>query len=283
MQTRMGLRYVGPAVEAGSMDVYEASANMIAFSEFVVVAAKSHFGAETEIKAEVRGFARGSFETNLVFQVMGAAATIFSTVSISDLWKTISSAIELWKFLKGEPAKEILHADNNEGVIVTNNNGQVIQISTQSLMVVMSEKGSQAVGQFVKRALENPGIDNVSITGKSAIPIAEISQAQGQYFVPVVPQDTVTDVTIPMTLIIEAPVFKEDNKWRFFDGQQSFYAAIEDHEFIARVNAGERFGKGDILQADVRICQQQSGMKLTAERAIVRVREHKTGPKQLSL
>ena len=77
MQTRMGLSYSGPAVDAGSMDVYEASANMIAFSEFVVLAAKTQFGIEADIRAQVSGFERGSFITDIVFQVTGATATIF--------------------------------------------------------------------------------------------------------------------------------------------------------------------------------------------------------------
>jgi hypothetical protein len=35
------LRYQGPAVDAGAMNVYDAAANMVAFSNFVVAAAPS--------------------------------------------------------------------------------------------------------------------------------------------------------------------------------------------------------------------------------------------------
>lgn len=87
-------------------------------------------------------------------------------------------------------------------------------------------------------------------------------------FVNVAPEETITDVVNTMGLILEGPVFKEGNKWRFYDGQNSFYAEIEDREFLEQVNAGKRFGKGDILRADVRIRQRQSGMKITAERSI---------------
>ena len=275
------MRYLGPAVESGSMDVYEASANMIAFSEFVVLAAKAQFGFEADVRAEVTGFERGSFVTDIVFRVSGAAATIFSAATSKQLWEVIHGAIELWKFLRGVRPRSISHGVNQH-VTVTNNDGQVIQVSTQSLTVVISEKGSAAVGQFVRHALENPGIDEVKITNEERA-FERISQAESQYFVPVAPVETITDVVIPMALIIEAPVFKEDNKWRFSDGQQSFYANVEDTTFLARVNLGERFGKGDILICDVRINQQQTGMKLSAERTIVRVREHRVGPTQMEL
>ena len=95
--------------------------------------------------------------------------------------------------------------------------------------------------------------------------------------------ETITDTVVRMGLMLEAPVFKDGNKWRFSDGQQSFHADIEDGEFLARVNAGERFGKGDVLMADVRISQQQSGMKISAERSLVKVHEHKISPMQLPL
>jgi hypothetical protein len=38
------LRYSGPGVESGSMDVYEAAANMMAFSDFIVAAAHAVYG-----------------------------------------------------------------------------------------------------------------------------------------------------------------------------------------------------------------------------------------------
>jgi hypothetical protein len=285
MQTRMGLSYLGPAVQSGSMDVYEASANMIAFSEFVVLAAKAQFGFDADVRAKVTGFDRGSFVTDIVFQVTGASATIFSAATTKQLWETIESSIKVWKFLRGLQPRKVTHSvtpNSHQTVEITNNQGQIIQVSTQALTVVFSEKGSAAVGQFVRSALEQPGMDAVKITGESKEKI-EISQTESDYFVPVAPSEMITDATIPMALIIEAPVFKEDNKWRFSDGLQSFFANIEDKEFLERVNAGERFGKGDILHADVRINQQQVGMKLIAERTVAKVREHRIGPKQLKL
>jgi hypothetical protein len=264
------------------MDVYEASANMIAFSEFVVVAAKAEFGAEIDVRAEVSGFDRGSFVTEIVFRVSGAAASIFGAVTTKQLWETIRGSIELWKFLRGLKPKQLEHHIPEQSITVTNNDGQILQVKNSTVNLVFSEKGSEAVGQFIRHALEKSGMDRLEISTKDSL-LADVSQNESQYFLPVSPSETVTDVTIPMVLIIEAPVFKDGNKWRFSDGSQSFFATIEDRGFLDRVNAGERFGKGDILVSDVRINQQQTGMKLTSDRIIVRVKEHKVGPTQLIL
>lgn len=282
METRIALRYTGPAVDSGLMDVYEASTNMIAFSEFVVLAAKLEFGESVDARAQVAGFGRGSFVTDLVFNVAGATAAVFSEMSPKQFLETIKEAIEIWKHLKGSPPAKV-EPTTAQTCTVTNNNGQVIQVSTQSLNLVFSDRGGASVKRFIHDALERPGMEAVEIAADRKELTARITQAESAYFVPVAPSETITDAVVRMGLVLEAPVFKEGNKWRFFDGQQSFYADIEDKEFLARVNAGERFGKGDVLFADVRISQRQSGMKLSAERTLVRVHEHKVAPVQLQI
>lgn len=280
METKIALRYTGPAVDTGLMDVYEASANMIAFSEFVVLSAKSAFGESITARAEVAGFGRGSFITDLVFNVGLASAGIFSAHSPDQIWSLVKEAFTLWKHLKGSPPSKVEHGGQH--VKVTNNNGEIIQVMTQSFTLVMSEKGSESVGRFVQKALEKPGMDAIEISS-GAETIDRVTQAESAYFIPVALAETITDTIVKMGLMLEAPVFKDGNKWRFSDGQQSFYADIEDKEFLARVNAGERFGKGDVLYADVRINQQMSGMKISAERSLVKVHEHKIASVQLPL
>jgi hypothetical protein len=280
METRIALRYSGPAVESGSMDVYEATGNMLAFSEFVLLAAKTEFGRDVQARAEVAGFERGSFVTDIVFNVSGVAGSIFSGFSADQLWKVISGALKLWKHLRGRQPGTIEPVSHQE-VRVTNQAGDVIQVSVNSLTLVMSEKGGETVGRFVKQALGNPGIDRVELATDQEI--SGVAREESQYFVPVSTSETVTDVVVRMALVVEAPVFRDGNKWRFSDGQQSFFAELSDREFLHRVNAGERFGKGDVLSADVRINQQQMGLKLSAERTIVRVYEHRTASFQMPL
>ena len=96
METNLQLKYVGPAVDAGAMDVYQASANMIAFSEFMVLAAKAAYGDQIDAKAEVTGFSRGSFVTHLIFNFAGQAASIFAAISADKLLTIVNQAFELW-------------------------------------------------------------------------------------------------------------------------------------------------------------------------------------------
>ena len=155
MQTKFALRYEGPAVESGLMDVYEASANMIAFSEFVIEAAKIAYGPTVEARAEVAGFTKGSFVTDVVFNVAGASATVFSAVDAKTLWSMVKGSLELWKHLKGNPPSKV--EEYNNSLVVTNNHGQIHQTNIQSLTLVYSEKGSENAQRFIHDALQKSG------------------------------------------------------------------------------------------------------------------------------
>jgi hypothetical protein len=280
MGTRIALRYSGPAVESGQMDVYEVSANMIAFSDFVVLLSKSAFDDTVETRASVAGFGRGSFVTDIVFNVAGACSAVFAALPAVDpktLWLVLKEALALWKHLKGAPPTKV--EDAGPQLSVTNNNGQVIQVTHATVNVVFSEKGTASAHRFIGQALSRHGVDAVEIAS-SAKEVERVEQAESQYFVSVAPSEMLTNAVVKMVLHLESSVFKEGNKWRFFDGQQSFHAAIDDKEFLAKVDAGEPFRKGDVIVADVRINQTQEGAKLTAERAITKVLEHKERPHQ---
>ena len=277
MKTSLSLRYSGPAVDDGLMDVYQAATNMIAFSEFMVTAVKIVYGNTAEAKTEVAGFGRGSFITDLVLNVGGPAASIFTALSPQELVKVIKGAFELWKHLKGSPPAAVIQS--GQTVTVTNNTGQIIQVQTESLNLVFSEKGPEAVGRFVRDAIGQDGVDSVEIKADHS-PLVTVSQADAAYFVPVAQETPVSENTVRMALVLVAPVFQDNNKWRFNDGASSFAAAIEDEAFIARVDNGERFGKGDVLTVDMRITQTRTAGKIDVQRVIQKVHEHREASQQ---
>lgn len=280
METRLTLRYTGPDVDSGRMDVYAASSNMIAFSEFMVAAVKATFGDKADARAEVAGFGQGSFLTDLVFNVGGPLASIFTTVSPKDLLTVIKESFALWKHLKGAPPSAI---DNHgQQVSVTNNSGQIIQVKTETLHLVLSEKGAETAGRFVRQAMEPEGITSIEVSEGREV-VATASRQESGFFVPVAAEVPLTENTVRMALILEAAVFKDGNKWRFSDGTTSFSADIADREFLQRVEDGERFGKGDVLTVDMLIAQTRTGQKINAQRTVIKVEDHRPGQEQKGL
>ena len=280
METRLSLRYAGADVESGRMDGYSASANMIAFSEFMVAAVKSTFGEQSEARADVAGFGRGSFVTDLVFNVAGPVASIFSGVSAKDLLTVVKESFALWKHLRGLPPTAIQH--NGQEVHVTNNSGQVFQVKVETLNLVLSEKGADSVGRFVRGALASEGMESVTLSEGNDT-VAAASRAEAQSFVPVAADTPLSENTVRMALILDAAVFKDGNKWRFSDGNASFSADIADLEFLQRVEQGERFGKGDVLSVGMLITQTRSAQKISTRHTVLKVIEHRDRKEQQQL
>ena len=276
MQSSICLKYSGPAVDAGTMNVYDAAANMIAFSEFISSAAKTTFGEKADVKAEVAGFEHGSFMTNLVISVGGVVVPVLASADISTMFEVVKGSIGLWRFLQGKEPREVEQTDN--GIKVTNNNGQIQYFNADTVNLVFNEKATDAVGKFVRDALSKDGVDSLAVhasVNDSPAELMTVAQSESQWFVPVALETPIFDQTIPMILLIESPVFKDGNKWRFYDGANSFSASIEDEEFLQKVEDGEAFAKGDSLHVELRINQVRKGDKLSTEKTVVRVLEHK--------
>lgn len=282
MKTSVTLKYEGPALEAGLMDVRQASANMLAFSDFMEAAVKVTYGEKAEIKAQVNGFDKGSFETDLVLQITGSAATIFSALEPKHLWEIVREAFGLWKMLKGQPPSAI----KNEGqyVNVTNNYGQILQVKAESFSLVMNEKGCEAAQRFVAAGLNHDGYASMQLQPENhRLPVISATKEEAEFFIPVTSTIQLSDNTVRMTVILSAAVFQEGNKWRFTDGVTSFSAAILDEAFLAEVDNGLRFGKGDVLEVEMRVIQLRQGAKISVERSIEKVLRHIKPHEQINL
>lgn len=279
------LRYQGPAVDDGTMDVYDAAANMVAFSDFVVAAAHQLYGKDVQVKAEVNAFARGSFETDLLFQVIGLGASVLAVdpglAGVTAVVNVVNESLGLFKFLEGKPPAKIEHRDDRS-VNVTNNNGNITTVNIESLNVTLDPNAGKAAGKFVGEALSKPGVNavNLSSDGKEG---ASATKDEARYFLPITGEETVVEEVVRLGLVIETLSFKEGKKWQMSDGDASISAAMEDEDFIAHVNSGAPFHKGDILICDVRVTQTKVGRALKIQRAIIKVHDHQVQPEQPDL
>jgi hypothetical protein len=280
MKTDALIRYTGIALEQGKMDVYKASENMIAFSEFMDVAVKATYGESAVAKTEVSGFKHGSFATSMIITI-GHTATIFTALSPDQLWSVIQDAFNLWKFLKEFPPKEV--QNNGNTCKVTNNYGEILQVQAESVNLVFNEKASNASTKFINNGLRPEGFEGLEIIGNNGSNILTISKQEASCFKKLTSMHTISDNTNRMIVYIITAAFQDDNKWRLSDGERSFSAALLDSDFLTRINNGERFGKGDILDVDMRVLQNLDGTKTIIERSILKVHRHLTPQDQPQL
>ncbi|MDE2154663.1 MAG: hypothetical protein KGJ32_02040 [Xanthomonadaceae bacterium] len=279
------LRYQGPAVDDGTMNVYDAAANMVAFSNFVVAAAHKLYGDEAQVTADITAFKHASFGTNLLFQVAPAiAATLPILPMLPDLISvatTVKESIELYRFLRGEKPAKVQHI-NDHSISVTNNSGNIIVVNTPALHLTLDRTAGEAAAQFIGTALSKPGVNQIEISTNGA-PLVQATADEALFYRPISDEEILVESTVQMGLVIESLSFKDGNKWKMWNGSESLGYTMEDEDFIGRVNNGEAFRKGDILTCDVRVTQTKSGGALKLQRAIVKVHDHKTGLNQPSL
>jgi len=295
---RFHVVYDGPALKEHRMDVRDLAPALVAFADLFTAANKEINGDAAEVRVQVNAsFKAGSFGIDLVasqhllsqikdiFSGNGATAiangwTIMEIVGITGTG-VAGGLLGLLRLLKGRrPVKIEQKGDvatvwisQTETIDVERN---VIRLYRNSVVRTSLEK--------VVSPLARDGITDFGVVVNDAIvlevhddEIASFSAATSD-----AEAEVVSDTTTRKLLLIESLAFKDGNKWRVHDGTATFHASIEDREFLDEIDAGERFGKGDVLVVDLRQVQSIVSAKLVNESIIVKVWEHRQ-PLQHSL
>ena len=278
LEDHLILEYKGPLVQSGRMDSRRVASQIVAFSDFLEVVSQTAFGQRVDVRTEIQGFRGHSFDIDFLFHVAGHVATMLSSTPASpkDVIDLIKNTMSLWKHLGGKPPKAMNHAESGaQLVVVENNYGQIMQVSNSVINVVSNPRAGEAVEKFVRLPLETNGLEAVAIRSPKHQERAQVEKRDAGSFMPVPMAQSLGDVEIETHLVIESPTFKDGNKWKFSDGQTSFFAKISDAEFLQSVDDGsERFGKGDTLKVRLRIQQESAAGRLSAERTVTKVLDH---------
>ncbi len=280
--------YDGPALEAHTMDVRELAPALLAMADLLKAANAELHGSAAEVSIAVRAsFKEGSFGIDMLFSqdILTQIVELFSGKEASATANSIqilqglglvlggSGVIRFLRWLRGRRIERIEQRSNTAFVYASN---ESIEVDLVTLRLLKNRRVRMEL-RNVLRPLEVDGIDSFS-TSTSAGVAEVVTKNELPFFFPPMDDDLpLSDSTSSGLLLkVESAVFKDGNKWRFTDGSRSFYASIEDSEFMARVESGdERFGKADVLLVDLRQIQYAIDGELKSEYRIVRVIEHR--------
>lgn len=278
--------YDGPALQAHMMDVRELAPAMIAMADLLKAASEELYGDKAEVRVAVRaGFKEGSFGIDMVFfqDIMTqltelfsgreASATANAFQILSGIGITGGGVIALLRWLRGRKIERIEQRQDSVTILTAD---ESIEVDPVTLRLFRNRRIRLEL-RNVLRPLDREGIDSLILThGQEAGPV--ILSEEAGYFAPPADNDLpLSDTTASGVILkIESAAFKDGNKWRFTDGSRSFFAAIEDQDFLTRIDSGEeRFGKADMLVVDLRQLQYAIDGELKSEYRIVRVIEHR--------
>ena len=285
--TSFSIKYDGPALATHEMDVRELAPALLALSDMIKSANQAIFGDKADVQVNVKGsFKGGSFGVDL-----NAVQTIYEQITslLAGQGPTASAnllallqalgliggagLIGLMKTLRGRKPSKIEYKDNTAILTVLDEETTerlVVDLNTGKLW---QDKTVRKSLHQVVRPLSSDGID-VFVAGRSSNPEIVVTKDEVEWF----PYDDsaveLNSSIIEQLCAIESVTFKDENKWKLNNGQ-TFYAFMEDQEFLKGVSNGQiRFGKGDRLRVSLKIVQQERNGKLETSYHVLKVLDH---------
>jgi hypothetical protein len=300
-EAHIRIAYDGDALRSGTMDVRDLAPALMALSDLFSEANKALGAKDSTVQLRLRAdFKAGSFEVGLelvqtwVTQLLkgfsGATTTglanLIAMLGFSGVIAKGANAglLQLIKKLKGRPVRrtEILTADSVRLVL----DDEQIVIS-RGLATVFGDLKVRKAFAHVLEPLQKKGVDTFEVRTPDGHLVDRVTREDLLAFTPPEPVTVAleTDVVLEnereRAFTIVSLTFVEGNKWRVYDGQNTISVTIDDDAFIARVNARqESFLKDDVLLCTVRERQTIGSDGLKVETSVIRVNEHRHGPRQ---
>lgn len=294
---RFHVVYDGPALAEHRMDVRDLAPALVAFADLVTAVNKEINGDAADVRVQVNAsFKAGSFGIDLVatqhllsqlkdiFSGTGAAALSNASGILALIGMTVTSGyglIQLLLRLGGR--KPVRIEQKGELASVWINQTETVEVEYNVIRLYRNSVVRASLEKVVS-PLERDGIEDFGVVmdGQKVLDIHARDVSSFNAGITEANAEVVSDVTARKLLQIESLTFKDGNKWRVSDGNATYHVAIEDKEFLAKIDAGQRFRKGDVLMVDLRQVQSIDGAKLVTASIIVKVIEHRQ-PLQQSL
>jgi len=273
------------------MDVRDLAPALLAVGQLFDAANQALNRDAAQVRINVTATAPGSFEIVFeVVQTLSAQVTAFfsgetATAAVNLKELILASGVGLiWliKKLRGKQPDRIERVSDDHVRITIGSESFHVPLKLMRLYQDLAVR--VAAQKVVAEPLKRQGIDTFVARDNGAAMITVSKSETADFEKPEVPDETLVEATRRAAFSIVSLAFKEDNKWRLYDGNTQISALIEDSDFQQRVDSNLiAFAKGDILICDVKITQKRTAAGLSTDYVVEKVLEHKPALRQLPL
>jgi hypothetical protein len=287
--------YDGPALANNQMDVRELAPALLSLGHLLEQANAALNDGRAKVSVKVSAsFKTGCFgiELDIVQTLVQQVQILFSADNIAnakDILEWIgllagpaTGLFALLKWLRGRSPQRVVLLEN--GSVRVELDGTHITVEKQVIALYRSAELRKSIEDML-RPLDAEGINEFAVTNKAqSQKLATVSSSELSCFLaPEALAETLSEEEIELNLQLVNVAFREDNKWRFCDGSNSFYAQVQDSDFLAKVKSNEPFSSGDILKARLRRTQSLFGEIMRTEYVLLKVLEHRRAATQLPM
>lgn len=281
--------YDGGGLATGRINVRDLAPSLIGLADSISVASRLLHPEVPEPGLEITANREGSFRVDLILngiqQVWPAvqgylARPQFETAA--ELIAFISVIFGGYKYIikkAGLPIQESVTLPSGQ-LSITFHDGSRLELPEESVRIaenpVFRKAARTMIDPIVRQSVEEIKLHH------QTIPDVEINHDDAEGFEFTSEKSLISDTESTMTLKAVSISFARNNKWRFTEGDNSFYAKILDEAFLANVQSNaEDFVANDIYTCKVRTqTWLNDDGSLYPERTILEVVSHQRGMTQ---
>jgi len=288
--------YDGEALTSHSMDVRDLAPALLAFGQLFDEANRVLNGSKTSVKLQVKATAPGSFD--IIFHLDQSVVTQITSFLSGESIVTVGTLIALLGFgsakdigvtflalirrLKGQKPSRITDLKNG---MIQIEFGTDSFVAPLELLRLYQDIAVRKATEEILKPLKAYGIDVFKVVTSQEIIIETITKEEAPYYeLPELEDEVILEREDESAYSIVSLAFKEDNKWRLYDGNSTISVTVSDDDFRYKVdNSLIAFSKGDILLCTVRTTQYRTNTGLRTEYDVMKVKEHRPAARQLLL
>lgn len=209
-----------------------------------------------EYEIIVHPFKEGSFVLDVTLMISLVTELLPFAKTMGEVF---IETLKIWKFLKGEPANQIIHNQTNNTIEIVGDNNTVLVVQPESLATVNdTKKIADDFANISRKMLKdstNRGNIHYSVTNENGLEIEsfnkqDITNTKSVVYI----SESAVKKTVSKAHIMLCPIILNFNKitdWKFSSqfSDKPIKAEIEDQNFKSMVENGEiHFGNDTLLE-----------------------------------